>query len=176
VSAWLHERAGQLGCDAGAADTALRVVRERASADLATVAQAARVEIPAAAGHLAAAIGRASRHERLSALELGFAAWHDRARADAALPALAEWRQFLALRAEYERAGASAGLELRRLAFPHVFDAATEVAVWLWNRRDEFVLAHALFSWLAAEAAVVGDAAAIELCARNMSLRVPTRT
>jgi hypothetical protein len=50
------------------------------------------------------------------------------------------------------------------------------MAVWLWNARDEYALSHAISAWLCGEARAVGDAEAIEVCARNTRLTVPTRT
>jgi hypothetical protein len=49
------------------------------------------------------------------------------------------------------------------------------MAAWLWNKREEYVLSHAISVWLLSEAHVVGDAEAIELGHRNCSLSVPTR-
>jgi hypothetical protein len=49
------------------------------------------------------------------------------------------------------------------------------MAVWLWNTRDEYTLAHAMHRWLLREALAVGDVEAIELCTRNARLAVNTR-
>jgi hypothetical protein len=49
------------------------------------------------------------------------------------------------------------------------------MAAWLWNKREEYALSHAISQWLLAEALVVGDSEAIELGHRNCSLTVPTR-
>jgi hypothetical protein len=48
-------------------------------------------------------------------------------------------------------------------------------SAWLWNKREEYALSHAIFKWLLAEALAVGDAEAIELGHRNCALSVPTR-
>jgi hypothetical protein len=70
-------------------------------------------------------------------------------------------------RAVYPRAAGLGGIELRRLAFPHVHHTVCKLAVWLWNQREEHVMANAMFRWLLDEALSVGDAEAIELQSRN---------
>jgi hypothetical protein len=87
-----------------------------------------------------------------------------------------EWREWVALRSAYEAAVNAAGLELRRLAFPHAYAKGSSMAVWLWNARSEYALSHAISRWLLSEALAVGDTEAIELCSRNCRLTVPTRT
>ena len=49
------------------------------------------------------------------------------------------------------------------------------MAAWLWNKRGEFAVSHAISKWLLTEALAVGDAEAIELGHRNCKLVVPTR-
>ena len=47
--------------------------------------------------------------------------------------------------------------------------------MWLWNRRKEYTLSHALTSWLFERALVVGDAEAIELHGKNGAIAEPDR-
>ena len=47
--------------------------------------------------------------------------------------------------------------------------------MWLWNDRREYVLSHAVSSWLLAEALAVGDAQAIEVHTGNTALAIPPR-
>jgi len=90
-------------------------------------------------------------------------------------PSIDEWREFVALWTAYGTAVTAGGLDLRRLAFPHAFSKGSHMAAWLWNKREEYVVSHAISKWLLAEALVVGDAEAIELGHRNCALSVPTR-
>jgi hypothetical protein len=90
-------------------------------------------------------------------------------------PSIDEWREFLALWAAYTAAITAGGIDLRRLAFPHAFAKGSNMAAWLWNKREEYALSHAISRWLLAEALAVGDAEAIELGHRNCALAVPTR-
>ena len=92
------------------------------------------------------------------------------------MPAAEEWREFLAVRQSYRDLVTSGGEELRRLAFPHVFNAANRAAVALWNRREEVTMAHAILAWELVEARAVGDSQAIELSAKNAALKFSTRT
>ena len=53
---------------------------------------------------------------------------------------------------------------------------ATNMAAWLWNSREEYALAHAVYAWLLTEALAVGDTEAIEPCTtRNVRPRRATR-
>jgi hypothetical protein len=45
--------------------------------------------------------------------------------------------------------------------------------VWLWNDRDEKVIAHGMTSWLYDRALAVGDAQAIEVHGANARLQPP---
>ncbi|MGE5182003.1 MAG: hypothetical protein ACM31C_08070, partial [Acidobacteriota bacterium] len=121
------------------------------------------------------AIARRLRHGRLDALEAGFTRWADRRKTGDSRAAIDEWREWVALRASYDAAAGTGGLELRRLAFPHVYSTGTSMAAWLWNSRKEYALSHAISAWLLGEALAVGDTEAIELCTRNVGLAVPTR-
>jgi len=111
-------------------------------------------------------------------MEAAFTRWAERRRApktEARRAAIDEWRELVALRASYLDATVSGGLEVRRLAFPHVLMTGSAMAAWLWNTHEEYALSHAISRWLLAEAIAVGDAEAIDLCTRNCRLAVPTR-
>jgi hypothetical protein len=157
-------------------ETAARELRAQVASDLAELAEHAQIATVDDGSAIAAEIARQARGQRLATLELAFAAWEDRARARAELPAVDEWRAFLSLRASYDHAVAAGGLELRRLAFPHALTAGTVASAWLWNQRKEYVLSHAISCWLLAEARAVGDASAIENEAHNCRLEVPIRS
>jgi hypothetical protein len=173
---WLARRALELDAPLGAVDRAIRDVAAAVTDELARVADAASLAAPAAHGPVGDALARRLRHGRLDALEAGFTRWEDRRHAGAVRAPIDEWREWVALRAAYDAAVSAGGLELRRLAFPHVYSKGTSMAVWLWNTRNEYALSHAISKWLLAEALAVGDAEAIELCTRNCRLTVPTRT
>jgi hypothetical protein len=172
---WLLQRAAELAAPPDAGEAAARELRAQVAADLAELAEAAQIATVDDGSAIATEIARQARGQRLATLELAFAAWEDRARARAELPAIDEWRAFLALRASYDQAVAVGGLELRRLAFPHALTAGGVVSAWLWNQRKEYVLSHAISIWLLAEARAVGDASAIEHEAHNCKLEVPVR-
>jgi hypothetical protein len=173
---WLTRRAVELDAPIGSVDRALREVAAAVTDALARCADAASLGAPGAHGPVGGALARRLRHGRLDALEAGFTRWEERRRDGAVRAPIDEWREWIALRAAYDAAVASGGLELRRLAFPHVYSKGTSMAVWLWNARDEYAISHAISRWLLAEALAVGDTEAIELCTRNTRLAVPTRT
>jgi hypothetical protein len=173
---WLLQRAAELAAPADAGDAAARELRAQIAADLAELAETAQIATVDDGSAIATEIARQARGQRLATLELAFAAWEDRARAKAALPAVDEWRAFLSLRASYDQAVAVGGLELRRLAFPHALTAGGVVSAWLWNQRKEYVLSHAISVWLLGEARAVGDASAIEHESHNCRLDVPVRS
>jgi hypothetical protein len=176
VRTWLARRALELDAPLGAVDRALREVTGSVTDELARVAERGALAAPqpphGAVGH---AIARRLRHGRLDALEAGFTRWAERRKTGEVRAAIDEWREWVALRAAYDAAIATGGLELRRLAFPHAYSTGTNMAAWLWNARKEYALSHAISAWLLTEALGVGDTEAIELCTRNVGLSVPTR-
>ena len=172
---WIARRALELEAPAGAVDRALRDVSAAVTDELGRLADAAAIAAPPSHGPVGAALARRLRHGRLDALEAGFTRWADRRKIGSVLPAIDEWREWVALRAAYDTAAEAGGLDLRRLAFPHVYSTGTSMAAWLWNSRKEYALSHAISAWLLAEAMAVGDTEAIELCTRNVALAVPTR-
>jgi hypothetical protein len=180
---WLARRALELDAPMGAVDRALREVVATVTAELGSVADAATLGAPPANGPVGVALVRRLRHGRLDALEAGFTQWVRRRdewthhqQLSARRQPIDEWREFIALKAAYDRACAAGGLELRRLAFPHAYTSGTTMAAWLWNAFNEYAMSHAISTWLRAEALAVGDTEAIELCTRNCKLGVPTRT
>ncbi|MDQ3339155.1 MAG: hypothetical protein M4D80_28675 [Myxococcota bacterium] len=173
--AWLARRALELDAPLGAVDRALRELTQAVTDQLARMADAAQLGAPTSSGPVGDALSRRLRHGRLDALETGFSRWAQRRYDGAVRAAIDEWREFVALHAAYSAAVRAGGIELRRLAFPHAFSTGSNMAAWLWNARNEYVLSHAISRWLLSEALVVGDAEAIELGHRNCSLSVPTR-
>jgi hypothetical protein len=172
---WLARRALELDAPQGAVDRAIQDVASAVTDDLARRAEAAQLGAPpTATGPVGAALVRRLRHGRLDALEAGFTHWADR-RHDTSLPSIDEWREFIALWTAYNAAVTAGGIELRRLAFPHAFSKGSHMAAWLWNKREEYALSHAISRWLLDEALAVGDAEAIELGHRNCAFAVHTR-
>jgi len=173
---WLARRALELDAPLGAADRAIRDVATHVTDELARLADAAGLGAPPSHGPVGDALARRLRHGRLDALEAGFTRWGNRRHDGAVRAPIDEWREWCALRTSYDAAAAAGGLELRRLAFPHAYSTGNSMAVWLWNTRNEYALSHAISRWLLAEALLVGDTEAIDLCTRNCKLAVPTRT
>ncbi|WP_437810936.1 hypothetical protein [Sorangium sp. So ce1078] len=158
AQAELRERALSLG--ASGAQAALGPLARAVEEDLAAALRAARVP-RAAWDDLGATIGRTRRRlrdELLSEVELACDALRRRVDEKRELPALAEWREWTSLRAQYEAAGELVGTELRRLAFPKVHADVCHAAVWLFNTRKERAIANAMFRWLLAEAEALEDA------------------
>lgn len=176
TQSWLARRALELDAPAGAVERAIDDVAGAVTDQLARRAEAAQLGAPARAdGPVGRLLTRRLRHGRLDALEAGFARWAERRHDRTPHPAIDEWREFVALRNAYDAAVAAGGLELRRLAFPHAFSKGSNMAAWLWNKREEYAVSHAISAWLLDEARIVGDTEAIELGHRNCGLAVPTR-
>ena len=172
---WLARRALELDAPLGAVDRAIADVAAAGTDDLTRLAEAAQLGAPSgAAGPVGHGLVRRLRHGRLDNLEAGFRHWAER-RHGAPHAAIDEWREFVALWTAYGAAVAAGGLDLRRLAFPQAFTQSSHMAAWLWNKREEYVISHAISKWLLAEAMLVGDTEAIELGHRNCALSVPTR-
>jgi len=175
--AWLARRALELDAPLGAVERALHDVAGAVTDDLARHAEAAQLGAPPdASGPVGNGLARRLRHGRLDALEAAFSRWADRRHDDnTSHSPIDEWRAFIALWTAYNAAVTSGGIELRRLAFPHAFSKGSNMAAWLWNKREEYAVSHAISKWLLDEALAVGDSEAIELGHRNCSLTVPTR-
>jgi hypothetical protein len=174
--AWLARRALELDAPLGAVDRALREISATVTEDLARLADSAQLAAPPSHGPVGDTLGRRLRHGRLDTIEAGFTRWAERRATGEVHPAIDEWREFIALKTAYTAAVTAGGLELRRLAFPHAFSTANNMAAWLWNARNEYPLSHAISKWLLSEALAVGDTEAIELGHRNCALYVPTRS
>ena len=173
---WLARRALELDAPGSAVDRAIRDVAGAVTDDLARIAEAARLGAPPGAhGAVGGSLARRLRHGRLDALEAAFSRWAERRHDNTRHPSIDEWREFIALWAAYTAAVTAGGIELRRLAFPHAFSKGSNMAAWLWNKREEYALSHAISRWLLAEALAVGDTEAIELGHRNCAIAVPTR-
>jgi hypothetical protein len=173
--AWLAQRALELDAPSGAVDRAISDVAGAVTDDLARHAEAAQLGPPSSCGPVGHGLTRRLRHGRLDALEAAFSRWADRRHDGSSHPAIDEWREFVALWTAYQAVVTAGGLDLRRLAFPHAFGQGSHMAAWLWNKREEYALSHAISTWLLSEALAVGDAEAIELGHRNCALAVPTR-
>jgi hypothetical protein len=173
---WLARRALELDAPSGAVERAIHDVAGAVTDDLARRAEAAQLGAPpGAAGRVGGGLARRLRHGRLDALEAAFSRWADRRHDNERHPSIDEWREFIALWGAYAAAVTAGGIELRRLAFPHAFSRGSNMAAWLWNKRCEYAVSHAISRWLLAEALAVGDSEAIELGHRNCALAVPTR-
>ncbi|MGK3984970.1 hypothetical protein WME99_18120 [Sorangium sp. So ce136] len=158
AQAELRERALSLG--ASGAQAALGPLARAVEEDLAAALRAARVPL-AEWDDLGATIGRTRRRlrdELLSEVELACDALRRRVDEKRELPALAEWREWTSLRAQYEAAAGLVGTEFRRLAFPKLHSDVCHAAVWLFNTRKERAIANAMFRWLLAEAEALDDA------------------
>ena len=173
---WILERALELDCPLGAADRALRDVAKAVTDELGECADAAKLGAPASRGAVGDGLARRLRHGRLDALEAGFSRWEDRRHDASARASIDEWREWMALRGQYDDAVLAGGGDLRRLAFPHAYKMGNSMAAWLWNTRNEYALAHAVFAWLLGEAMLVGDTEAIDMLTRNSRIAVNTRT
>jgi hypothetical protein len=173
---WIAQRALELDVPPGAVERAIHDIAGDVTDDLGRLAEAAHLGAPpGAGGPVGQGLVRRLRHGRLDALEAAFSRWADRRHDDTSHPPIDEWRAFLALWTAYNAAVTAGGIELRRLAFPHAFSKGSHMAAWLWNKREEYALSHAISQWLLDEALAVGDAEAIELGHRNCALAVPTR-
>jgi len=173
---WLARRALELDAPPGSVERAIHEVAGAVTDDLSRRAEAAQLGAPpGAAGPVGNGLTRRLRHGRLDALEAAFSRWADRRHDNTQHPAIDEWREFIALLTAYNAAVTAGGIELRRLAFPHAFSKGSNMAAWLWNKREEYALSHAISKWLLDEALAVGDTEAIELGHRNCALSVPTR-
>ena len=156
---------------AGDPEAALARLRREVEEDLTQLARAGAVSLAALepASEDCPALRRVSRelrHEMLDELAIVSESLDARVRAQREVEPLAELRDFLRLRALYERTCTLGGPELVRIAFCQVHDPLSNQAVWLWQR-DEAASARAMFRWLGHEATVAGDDEAAELQRRN---------
>jgi hypothetical protein len=141
---------------------------EEVQEDLVALAKAAGVPLADLPGDTVAAAARKVRDELLSELESIGGALSRRVEGRRALPPMDELREFVTLRAAWDRASRQGGPEVRRLAFRSIHDPVCSLAVWLFNERGQRALANLMFRWLLHEAMAVGDARAVELEAKNV--------
>ena len=87
------------------------------------------------------------------------------------LPTGDEWNEWQAAVRAYDHAYQRAGAHNRVVAFNLAHHPMCSLAVWLWNERKEYTIAHAIFRWLLIEATAVGDEKAIELQTSNVACR-----
>lgn len=170
----LVARGEQLGANASTTAGSNLALADSVREDLLGLIQSAGLEL-GQLGDDSELLGRAARllhTELLDSLEIATGALESRVQSKRALPAIDEWRSFLAIREQYGEAVALGGLPLRRLAFSTVHGPVCSLAVWLWNERNERAIANGMFSWLLSEAIIVDDAAAIRLQEKNVNCGV----
>ncbi|NVB41727.1 hypothetical protein G6O69_28090 [Pseudenhygromyxa sp. WMMC2535] len=155
----------------GDPDEAIARLGREIELDLFGLARAADLPLaPLEQGHATLRkVARELRHELLDDLAMRCEGVEARVAARRPLPPLDELREFLAVRAQYERTCRLGGPELVRVAFAQVHDPLCTLAVWLWDERGESAIANAMFRWLAHEATIAGDEEAAELQRRNMA-------
>jgi hypothetical protein len=154
-------------------DGALSRVEAEVENALAELALGAR---PPAADWSATELGRRAaarlRQNLLMNLELATQALSRRVREDDALGPIDEWREFSSIGDLYESVAILGDAPTARLAFRTLFDPLTRQAVWLYNARQERVIANGIFVWLAQEARTVGDDEAARLSRKNAQCKV----
>ena len=143
----LGKRAVALG--GGDAETTLDSVRETVVADLAGLVAVAGLAVDELSAMVAAMDRRTEAGERLPTLECV--------------------REWVALRGAYERWARLLGLGGRMAAFELVYHPVANQAAGLWNKHGLRRLPNAMFSWLAAEAELVGRSDAATLQGSNKS-------
>lgn len=171
-------RAIELGAPVDAGDRALAALDDQVVGELAALIERRALPLPAlharAPGSpLLAAVARRARRDMLARLELTCDRIGDRTHAERSIDPIDELRTFVAVRRAYDDAAAQGGVELERLAFPHVHGELSSWTVWLWNERAQHLLSHLITTWLFERALAVGDAEAIELHGANGAIPVP---
>ncbi|EYF02954.1 hypothetical protein [Chondromyces apiculatus] len=168
----VEERARAIG--ASGAQAAIEGLRSSAVEDLVALVQAARIphEQWDDLGEMLRRANRQLRSDLLAELELTVERLRRRVDEARALPAIDEWREWIALKGRYEQAAALVGMELRRLSFPRMNVEVCHLAVWLFNVRGQRALANAMFRWLLAEAEAVGDERAAARARDNLACGV----
>ncbi len=143
----------------------LAIVLQRSEADVGALA-----DDPETSPLLRSAAVRV-RGDLMDALESNLEALQARVESRQPLPAADEWNEWQAAVLAYERAHRRAGAHNRVVAFNLAHHPMCSLAVWLWNERKEYTIAHAIFRWLLLEAEAVGDEKAIELQRSNVACR-----
>ncbi|HET6583050.1 MAG TPA: hypothetical protein VFG69_06380, partial [Nannocystaceae bacterium] len=150
-------------------------LRERVDGELLDLVRASAVKVgdddEPTTGATFERVRRSLHTKLLDELEITADALATRVKARRAHAIHEEWREWLTLRGQYERAVAQTGLGLRRHAFAAIHGPACSFAAWLWNERRAKVHAHQMFRWLLREAEIVEDEAAILLQRRNVDCK-----
>jgi hypothetical protein len=167
TTALAARRALALGARASADHVAARVL-ETAEVELSRHVRRAPDRAVAASLTLSKAAERA-RQRDLEEIEAAAKALQERTAQKTALHVLSEWMEWAALRSQCEKLAREGGAEARRTVFARVYHAACNYAVWLFNKRGEKLLAHAVFRWLLAQGELVGDAEAVKLLTKNVA-------
>jgi hypothetical protein len=156
---------------AGTADAVLSRMRDAVEDDLAAAVLASGMKLVdlGEGGETASRVRARLRDRLLTEIEAASDAIRRRADDKRGLPGPDEWREIANLRALYARGVASAGPELRRLAFVKVYPDANSFAVWLFNDRRQRPLGNAIFRWLLVEATALDDSRAIALLTKNVA-------
>ncbi|MFO0755753.1 MAG: hypothetical protein U0359_04650 [Byssovorax sp.] len=164
----LAERALSIG--ASGASAALGRLRASVEEDIAAVVLSAGMPLSALGerGKVTDRVRAKVRDRLLSEVEVASDSIRRRCDDKRALPAIDEWREWIALTALVERGTKLAGDDFRRLAFYKVHPDACSLAVWLFNDRNQRPIGNAMFRWLLAEAEAVGDARSVTLQQKNV--------
>jgi hypothetical protein len=165
------DRVRRRATDLGLAGDPIAALRERVERDLVDLVRTTGIALGDDTGRSRDVLDRVRRalHQRLlDELEVIADALKTRVVSRRALPIHEEWREYLAVRGEYQRIVAMTGPTAMRLAYAIVNPAVCALAVWLWNDRKNRVHAHQMFLWLLREAELAEDTEAIALHRRNV--------
>lgn len=159
----------------GAKGDPIERLRERVDGELLALVRASAVKVgdddEPTTGATFERVRRRLHTKLLDELEITADALTTRVKARRAHAIHEEWREWLTLRGQYDRAVAQTGHGLRRHAFAAIHGPACSLAAWLWNDRRAKVHAHQMFRWLLREAELVEDEAAILLQRRNVDCK-----
>jgi hypothetical protein len=162
--------------DLGARSNVLHDLRDAVEEELASLLRRSEADVGALVDDdgcppLLRAAALRVRSEWLDAAESAIEALQARVAHKQALPAADEWNEWQAAVLAYERAFQRAGAHNRVVVFNLAHNPMCSHAVWLWNERKEYTIAHAIFRWLLTEAVAVGDEKAIELQTSNVACK-----
>jgi hypothetical protein len=161
------------GVDVGGAGAALDRLRTTIEEDLLALVQSSHVSLASLpTTGVAGSAKRKLRDALLTEIETSVDAIRRRVDDERRLPPLDEWREFLAVRSQFDRGVDAAGIDFRRLAFSRVHTEACHLSVWLFNKRNQRSIGHAMCNWLLVEAKAVGDSRAEDLQAKNVACGV----
>jgi hypothetical protein len=146
---------------------ALSSLLATAESDLAPLLDGVPAALLAKSETLEAAAGRA-RRRAMDEIESRAHAMAQRTARKTALHVSGEWMEWGALRRLCDRVARDAPDAVRRATFATVYAPACNYAVWLFNVRDEKLLANGIFRWLLEEARFASDAAALKVLEKNV--------